>query len=104
MTRGSHDRRWRQRFLGGGAAFAAALVVACGDSITGPAPVASVSVTFAAPTVAVGTKTQAFASVKDDGGNILDGRTVTWSSSNTEVASVSSTGEVTALRTGTAEI
>jgi alpha-tubulin suppressor-like RCC1 family protein len=40
----------------------------------------------------------------DADGNVLDGRSVTWSSSNTEVASVSSTGEVTTLSAGTAEI
>lgn len=104
MKAGSRSRLWRQWCMGGGAALGAAFVVACGDSIAGPAPVASVSVSIAAPTVPVGTKTQAVASVKDGGGNVLDGRTVAWTSSNTEVASVSPTGEVTALRAGTAEI
>ncbi len=105
MKHGSRYKLWLQWFVSGTALAASAFSLACGgDGITGPVPVASVSVAIAAPSVAVGATTQAIATVKDDAGNALDGRTVTWTSSDTEVASVSSTGEVTALRAGTAEI
>src|SRR5688500_1880456 len=105
MKHESRYKLWLRWFVGGTALAASAFSLACGgDGITGPVPVASVSVAIASPSVAVGAKTQATATVKDDDGNALDGRTVTWTSSDTEVASVSSTGEVTALRAGTAEI
>src|SRR5688500_5531021 len=105
MKHESRYKLWLRWFVGGTALAASAFSLACGgDGITGPVPVASVTVAIAAPSVAVGAKTQATATVKDDGGNVLDGRLVTWTSSDTEVASVSSTGEVTALRAGTAEI
>ncbi len=64
-------------------------------------PVASVSVTLAAQSVVAGGSTQAFATTKDAGGNILIGRTVTWSSSDPTIATVSSTGAVGAVAAGT---
>jgi uncharacterized protein YjdB len=42
--------------------------------------------------------------LKDANGNVLTGRTVTWASSNTGVATVSSSGLATALLVGTATI
>jgi len=42
--------------------------------------------------------------LKDAGGNVLSGRTITWSSSADSVAKVSSTGVVTAAGAGTASI
>lgn len=42
--------------------------------------------------------------LKDAGGNVLSGQTVTWSSSADSVAKVSSTGVVTAAGAGTASI
>jgi uncharacterized protein YjdB len=69
-----------------------------------PAPVATVSVTLNSSSLTVGQSTQATATLRDASGNILTGRSVTWSSSNPLVASVTSSGMVTALLAGTAQI
>lgn len=68
-------------------------------------PVATVSVSLAEPTLAVGSRTQATASVKDANGNVLTGRSVAWFSSDPNIASVIlSTGVVTAVAPGNAQI
>ena len=67
-------------------------------------PVANVAVTVATPTIIVGASTQATATVHDASGNLLTGRTATWSSSNAAVATVSADGHVTAVAPGTASI
>src|SRR5204863_292932 len=69
-----------------------------------PAPVASVTVSPASGTVAVGGTLQLTATPKDANGTPLGGRTVTWGSSNTSVATVSASGLVTGMRAGTATI
>ncbi len=69
-----------------------------------PAPVASVSVSLASGTVTAGGTTQATATTRDAQGNTLTGRVVTWSSNNTGVATVASTGLVTAVTAGSASI
>jgi acid phosphatase type 7 len=58
------------------------------------APVASVTVTPGTVTVAVGSSVQLTATTKDAAGNVLTGRTITWSASNGNVT-VSATGLVT---------
>ena len=68
------------------------------------AAVASVNVTPGALTMSVGQTTQYLATLQDAGGNVLNGRTVTWASSNTSVATVSSSGLVTAVAQGTSTI
>jgi uncharacterized protein YjdB len=95
----------RNRRLTGGPRFglAACLTVlaACGgDSSAPPAPVASVSVTPPSSTISVGQTAQLTAQPKDAQSNNLANRTVTWSSTNTAVATVSSSGLVTALAVG----
>jgi uncharacterized protein YjdB len=67
-------------------------------------PVATVAVSLASSTIVVGTTTQATATTKDAGGQVLTERAVSWLSDNTVVATVSSTGVVSALSTGTANI
>jgi len=69
-----------------------------------PVPVASVAVTLSAPSLNVGQTTQASVTLRDASNNVLTGRVVTWSSSNTSVATVSANGLVTALAAGTAQI
>ena len=69
-----------------------------------PAPVASVQVTLANSNITVGSTTQATAVLKDANGNVLTGRTVVWSSSDATIASVSSSGTVTGVGVGTANI
>jgi len=68
------------------------------------APVASVAVTPAAASVQVGQTMQLAATPKDANGNPLSGRIISWSSSNTSVVGVNSSGLVTAVATGGATI
>jgi len=67
-------------------------------------PVASVTVSPDATSVAVDGNFQFTAIVKDAGGNVLNGRTVTWSSGNTAVATVSASGLARGVATGTTSI
>ncbi|MEW5927370.1 MAG: Ig-like domain-containing protein, partial [Gemmatimonadota bacterium] len=67
-------------------------------------PVATVTVSPAAPTVEAGKPVQLTAALADAGGNPLTGRTVAWSSSSAAVATVSGSGLVTGVAPGTATI
>src|SRR6266540_2456443 len=60
-----------------------------------PVPVASVAVSPATASIQAGQTVQLTATPKDAGGNTLSGRTVSWASSNTGVATVNSSGLVT---------
>lgn len=80
-------------------------VAACGGSSNptsppGDAPVATVTVTPPATTLAIGETIQLTAELRGADGKVLTGRTITWKSSNPAVASVSSTGLVTAMASG----
>ena len=77
---------------------AATVTVSC------PAPVASVTVSPASPSVLIGQTVQLTATPRDANGNPLAGRTITWSSDNTTVATVSTSGLVTAKVAGSATI
>jgi uncharacterized protein YjdB len=68
------------------------------------ATVANVSVVLDSSSLMIGKTTQATATAWDISGNVLTGRTVTWSSSNPAVATVSATGLVTAVTSGTVSI
>jgi uncharacterized protein YjdB len=79
--------------------------LACGGGgSTGPAPVASVTVDLAQSSISIGSTTTATATAKDASGNVLPGRAITWSSNNPNIATVSATGLVTAVRSGSAII
>jgi WD40 repeat protein len=70
-------------------------------------PLATVETVTIAPAIdstVVGGTTHLTATAKDDGGETLDDRSTTWSSSNEAVASVSSTGLVTGVAPGTVQI
>ena len=82
----------------------ATLTLSCGSSSEPPTPVATVALTPADDTVRVGETTQLTATTKDADGNTLSGRVVTWTSNNTAVATVSSTGLVTGVTDGPAII
>src|SRR2546429_5204498 len=69
-----------------------------------PIPVTTVTVAPASASVLVGQLLQLSASTADSAGNVLSGRTVTWASSNSLVATVTSTGLLTGLATGTTTI
>src|SRR6266568_4453385 len=67
-------------------------------------PVASVTVSPAPASVPAGQTLQLTATPKDVNGNPLTGRTITWSSSNTSVATVNSSGLVSCVVAGSATI
>jgi uncharacterized protein YjdB len=69
-----------------------------------PPPVATVTVTPATASVIAGNTRQLTATTRDANGNVLTGRTITWSTSNANVATVSATGNVTAVNPGTVTI
>lgn len=73
-------------------------------AVTVLAPVATVAVSPASATLLVGGTQALTATAQDAGGNALPGRAIAWSSSNTLIATVSATGEVTGLGAGTATI
>lgn len=89
---------------------ASAGLAGCGDKVTVPAQtttppgtvVHSVTVSPPAVTVAIGAKVTLAASVDADAGVAV--RTVTWTSSNTAVATVGTDGTVTGVAAGTATI
>src|SRR5216117_2448837 len=79
----------------------------CNFAITGsqpPAPVATVTLTPGSATVNEGQTLQLTATLKDANGNILTGRSITWSSSNSSAATVNATGLVTGVVAGSATI
>ena len=80
------------------------LVGSYGAISVSPAPVATVKVTLAATALTPGQSTQATAVTADASGAALTGRIITWSSDAPNVATVSSTGLVSALAPGSATI
>src|SRR6185503_16706804 len=69
-------------------------------SAPAPAPVASVTVSPSSGSLDIGKTLQLSATLRDASGNVLTGRTVTWSSGSTAIASVDGSGLATALSTG----
>jgi len=69
-----------------------------------PVPVATVAVSPSSPSLAVGETVQLSASTRDANNNVLTGRTVTWSTANAGIASVNSSGTVTANGEGSTQI
>ena len=69
-----------------------------------PVPVATIAVAPTAPTTYVGGTLQLSADPRDSTGASLNGRPVTWSSSDTTVASVSAFGLLTAKKAGTTQV
>src|SRR5438270_218531 len=69
-----------------------------------PVPVAAVTVSPASQTIQTGGAVQLTATPRDASGTPLSGRTITWASDHTGVATVSATGLVTGAGVGTAPI
>jgi uncharacterized protein YjdB len=65
-----------------------------------PAPVASVTVAPATATIKRGDTKQFTATAKDASGNVLSGRTFTWTSSDPSIATVDQNGVVTGIAEG----
>jgi uncharacterized protein YjdB len=63
-------------------------------------PVASVAVTPATATVKVGEAAPLTATTKDAAGNVLNGRSITWTTNNPALATVSAAGVVSGIATG----
>jgi uncharacterized protein YjdB len=85
--------------------------IGCGSTPTtpappppAPAPVATITLAPATATLTLGQSTQLSPTVRDGAGNALTGRVVTWTSSNTARATVSSSGLVTGMSAGSATI
>ncbi len=92
-----------------------AVLAACGgESVSAPtlpvvpdkavAAVASVTVTPPAPAMIPGQRVQLITTLKDSTGQVLAARPITWSSANTAVATVTTSGLVTAVGAGKATI
>ena len=80
-----------------------ATVTVTAEPVT-PEPVVTIDIEPAAPGVAVGETVQLTATPRDASGEALSGRTVSWSSANPAIASVSQGGLVTGVTGGSAEI
>ena len=76
------------------------LFLGCPESPTAPPAVASVAVTPPSVSLTVHHTTQLAASARDAAGNPLSDRPITWSSSNTTIAQVSTTGLVSGMDVG----
>ena len=94
-----------------GVAAGSATVTATSEGQSGSAtitvtmvPVASVTVTPATASVDSSKTVQLTAALRDANGGTLTGRTVTWTSLNPGVATVSSSGLVTGVKSGTADV
>jgi len=81
-----------------------AALAACSDASNEPAAVVSVVVAPGTHSLRPGETITLGATPKDANGNALDGRTVTWRSGNTGVATVSDQGVVSAIAQGEATI
>jgi uncharacterized protein YjdB len=69
-----------------------------------PVPVTTISLSPTSVSVVAGSTAQIAATPRDAQGNALVGRTITWASNNTAVASVSATGLITGVAAGSATI
>ena len=94
-----------------GIAVGGATITATSEGVSGTAavtvtlvPVASVAVTPATASVLVGASAQLAASVRDAAGNVLTGRTVTWTTSAVAIATVTANGLVRGIAPGGATI
>ena len=94
-----------------GAGVGTSIIAATVDGVAGSitetvstSTVANLSVVLASSNILVGNTTQATATATDASGNVITGRTVTWKTSNSTVATVSTLGLVTAVAAGTVSI
>jgi len=94
-----------------GVAQGSAMVTATSEGISGTASitvdrvlVASVAVTPSTALVSEGNTIQLGATPQDAAGNVLTGRSITWSSGNPAVATVTQTGVVTGIAPGTVTV
>jgi uncharacterized protein YjdB len=90
------------------AAIAVFSLAACTEAVVAPTPVTpavtTVALNVTAAQIEVGRTINITPTVKDQRDSVMTGKTVTWSSNNTPVATVSSTGIVTGVTKGQATI
>lgn len=67
-------------------------------------PVTTITVDPPSPTISAGTSTTLTATLKDSAGQVITGRTPTWTTSNPQTASVTQGGVVSGMLIGTADI
>lgn len=84
--------------------FDASLATSPTSPTTPASVVSSVSVTVGSASLAVGQRTQASATVKDSVGNVISGAPISWASSVPAVATISTTGALNAIGSGTTVI
>src|SRR5690606_21851457 len=82
----------------------AAMGWACSETIVGVVGVASVQIQPSPATVFVGADLSLQVTLRDDGGNVLSGRAVSWSSDDAQVASVNAEGVVHGVSEGQTRI
>ncbi|MGH7522851.1 MAG: M28 family peptidase [Gemmatimonadales bacterium] len=84
----------------------ALLVAACSSNPDGGTPptIATISLSQTAATLAPGETLQLTATPRDGAGTAISGQTITWSTSESSVATVSTSGLVTGVAAGTATI
>ncbi|HEU4800960.1 MAG TPA: Ig-like domain-containing protein [Gemmatimonadales bacterium] len=83
------------------------LALACGGDATDPDPsaaVATVELSLEADTLEAGVERQLTATARDAEGNVLTGRTFTWSSEDDGIATVDNAGVVTGINNGTVTV
>jgi hypothetical protein len=93
--------------LNANAVFGGSSNVVAASTVAVPPPppvVTTLTVSPASVSVAAGANSTLQATVKDQSGNVMTGQTVTWSSNNTGVATVNSSGVVTGVAAGSATI
>lgn len=86
------------------AAALGAALASCGGDSTGPSGVGTVRVTPALDSLPIGATVALSATVLDASGSRVAGATVFWNTANPSIATVSSSGVVTAIDTGTVQI
>jgi uncharacterized protein YjdB len=94
-----------------GVAAGSATITATSDGVSGTAAatvtdpsVASVTISPSSTSITVGSTVQLTGTVRDASGNVLSGKTIAWSSSNSSVASVDAAGLVRGVAAGSATI
>lgn len=96
--------RLRRLLMGAAVLLSTPWLTQCADAVSDPPPVVAVALSTTAASLSVGGTVGLNVTLKDANGQVVTGQPVTWSSSNTSVATVSRAGVVTALNPGDARI